>query len=391
MSRLARQKNPLTITDDTRRAVDLVVADPYKAEYFGSFVYRAQLYPGDIDVHEVIEEEGKGDIYRRMARILQEETRRVFADPLSFYSEIKAGTDARFMIPTDKRFPQHVQKIKHLLANDEYAQLLHLYELDERELKEALRQLQVLRWKSGEILRGIKKLRGGQKITLEDALKTPGHIKIDIHTPVDGRYVEVTNFWYLVRHLPGQRPELMNLPDKNYVQQLQQQIKEYFSGFDWNPFKGAKRMWGLARASEDKRLFRALTPLFQGGIARMNQIKSETDTLILMLEQNTREELRPAMPLIRRQIDGWRGRLSNVEFEYPEDKLMHLIDTAKKELSVQALEKVHELLAATIDNETLRYLKAANLYPPPPYLFRIPPGDADILSTPFFKQALNID
>ena len=67
----------------------------------------------------------------------------------------------------------------------------------------------------------------------------------------------------------------------------------------------AKRIWGIARETKNKKILDIMTPLFQSSMARINKIVAEIETIILMA-QNIRSM--PWMTLLK-QIDEFKLRL----------------------------------------------------------------------------------
>jgi len=60
------------------------------------------------------------------------------------------------------------------------------------------RNHRVIRWTEDEILQGYKMLPGKLKFKFIDGLKQKSHIKIDVLAYINNRFIEVTNFFYLV-------------------------------------------------------------------------------------------------------------------------------------------------------------------------------------------------
>lgn len=397
------EKNPKAFSDASTKEIRRVINDPKKADVYGSYVYRGQTFPGDIDVREIVEEEKEdGSVQKQLAKIITAQVKKLKNDPVRFFSELKAGSDQRYKLNTDD--PLFRPKLddlykKGLLTEDEYTEMLKLYVLyvtmrDQDagdELKEQLRKHEVLRWSIEEIEKGEKQL-SDQKITLVQALYTPGAAKIDVHVPVNGKYTELTNFWYQVVHDPNTHEvKVLNVEDANYIDELKKQITKYMRPLNYNPFKAIKRLWGIARATKNDKLLSILTPLFQSSPARLNQIKSEADTIILMLQKNTRTRLREAMPIIKNQIDGWRERMSYIyDIPFQEDETYELLHEQAHKPTEKGLQQFSDELKKLITQATLKFMRKYRLLPIPEGLLRVSMPPRKLAETPFFKQALKI-
>lgn len=331
---LAEKKNLNDLSREIKNVTKTITISPTKSKLYGSFVYRAQTYPSDIDVHEVIDSSiSKEDAYSKMVDALRTLIKKIHTMPGAYVGDIKAGMDKRFEVDIkDKNFLNILDKwLKDgLVTKSEYDNLENLY-LDKSYnlLEEEIRNLQVIRWKEREVLQGFKFLRGRKRLNLIDAVKGKSAIKIDMWAPIDGKYNEITNFFFVVNKLPNGKVELLNTDKEDYLTEMVKQIEKYNKKEFYNPFKATKRMWGIARHTENEPLLKKLTPLFQGDMARINQIMSEISTIILMMENMN------VLPvnILRSQIDGFKDRLSYV-YEVPIDldKISSLIDEIIKKL-----------------------------------------------------------
>ena len=202
---------------------------------FGSYIYRIQKYPGDIDLieqYQIIKhltkkqfESGKygtkkelnikinKELGRRLAGNLQFVIDEIEHKKLHYFSELKAGLDIRFEIPigninngsyypdqnllkkskslfdqkliTPKEFKiiRKLLKKKRPLNGDDFDTIFYIF-----------REHRILRWSYPEVLKGYKMLPGKIKVPLEIAVIQDSHVKIDEIVLLNGRFVEVTNF-----------------------------------------------------------------------------------------------------------------------------------------------------------------------------------------------------
>ncbi len=370
-------KSTGSFSNDLNDAIKTVVNDKKHAEVFGSFMYRAQSFPGDVDIHEVIDMCCSAkDAAKKMASILKKIVKRIKDHRGYYFSEVKSGNDLRFELDVDD--PKYLENLHHLyeskLVDEEEYKLLKDKERttnnDAKEaIKEYIRNLYVLRWTQEEVLQGYKILRGNKKITLAESMNMPGHIKIDMLAPINGRYNEITNFFVLAYHNKDDDYTYINIdPSKfNYVNAILEQIFKLSSKTYLSPFKLSKRMWGLSRHLKNEKMLELLTPLMQSGIARMNQIKSEIEVIQLILEKVKQ----PPMATLKKQIDEFKSRLAyvyDVSLGEQEQEIYSIIDeivngNIKVKNIGKYLEIIKDILKKKINSVALEFLKKNGLYP----------------------------
>jgi len=401
---IIKQKNTDAITQQVKKTIALISKDPSKGDIFGSYVYRSQYYPSDIDYHEVFETtpDKVENIYNITIKALKKFTSNVEKTKGIYFSEIKAGLDFRFDLDVlSNGFLDDVTNLynKKLFTTDEYEYINILYDAYKKdvsccaldELKEIIRLKSLLRWKAKDILRGYIIVVGNKKISLDEAIRHHAQIKIDIWAPINGRYIEITNFFFLVVYdKETKNIIILNHTIGNYVQMILEQVIKYSSKLFFNPFKMAKRMWGIARETKNDELLKTLMPLFQGPIAKINQIIAEIEVLVGMCENL---KSLPIQTMIA-QIDEFKQRLSNIyNIEYDEDQIYILIDEIlkkknNKKIIVDNLKEIKTLLKNTMTKYTLIFLKAMKLYPIPSYIFDITSPDRPLNDYPLFKKVL---
>src|ERR1700691_481843 len=70
---------------------------------FGSYVYRLQKYPGDIDTRQIFKSCcSVDDVVRRFAKELQRVVKNILDTPEHYFSEVKAGLDSDYDIQLGK-------------------------------------------------------------------------------------------------------------------------------------------------------------------------------------------------------------------------------------------------------------------------------------------------
>jgi hypothetical protein len=369
---------------------------------FGSMVYRLQKYPGDIDIYETYMDEGSIDnIVKKFAKALQKIVKNIIKTRVHYYSEVKAGIDWRYDIdignitngiytPSANLFKDIQQMFKDKLFNkDEYkimtfilnqSQYRQLDDNDYEIIKNIFREKKILRWTAKEILAGKKKLIDGKIKSLIEALEDKSYVKLDMLTVVNGRFIEVTNF-YILAAIKGKDEDqevipinldydFLNVDARKTIQrkQLKDEIEKlYFSDLFYSPFKMLKRMYALGRSLNDTNILQKVVPFVSSNTSSLYQIKSEIDTIILVMERSK------SMPIktIDNSIDFFKPRLANViEIEKPEleEMLIHIdqaIRARTKNSKIKHLKQLKELIVLKINYETINYLNKVGLNPPP--------------------------
>lgn len=375
--KLIEQKDPKSYTNDINKAIKLISLNSKVAVPFGSFIFKAQSYPSDIDVIEIVSDCcSEKKVIEKMYNVLIELVNRIDRQRNYFYSEVKAGKDNRYNIIDSKYDYDYVtEQINELyknklLTSDDINELKKIVKPninsdDFDKLKEFFRLKSTIRWKRDEVIQGYKFLPGNQMITLLNAISHKTPVKIDVWAPINGKYIEVTNFFILTV-----ADKMINFKF-DYENQIKDEIRKYFSKTFWKPFKGAKRMWGLSRHNFNKQYLYLLTPLFQSGIANINQIASEIDTLISMYEKLT------YLPtdIIQNQIDTFKTRLSNIDDISFDEKYVYLtidkiLSSHERSVIVKLLKELEKYFKNVVNEKTIEYLKYVRLYPIPPYFLK---------------------
>lgn len=396
---LKQLKPRSAFTDEMNEDIRLISINYDNAIPFGSISYKAQKYPGDLDIIEVF----KVCCTREKAiKRMAEELRRINKDIMSkrrhtqrvYFGELKAGLDTRYMFNIGRYVEDYRTKQSHLVDYDRdlinvrlnlllEADLLDLKDYnammkvvkvrptkeEHEKLHKLLRAHFILRWSDEEISRGFKKLPGGLKMTLEEALQYKTYIKLDIWTLIGGRFMEVTNFYNLVATDKDGNEKSINLgEDLDIPKSLKQEVAKYaFSILDFKPFKMAKRMWALARLINDKKTFLQLTPLINSDASLINQIVAEMEVIVNIL---SRTKGIPKAHIIS-QLNQFKFRLATVtQIQLDNEGINSMLDEEigkafNKRRMINLLETIMDDLKNRVKNYALYFLEQRHLFPPP--------------------------
>lgn len=360
---------------------------------FGSYIYRIQKYPGDIDLIESFKACCNiDDVVDQFSKRLKVMAKKIVSSRLHYMSEFKMGLDNRYIIDIGKlengiyNVNKNLLKIsKNMLNNkllnrDEYNKIMLLISSNDKSpyaydiINNIFRERRVLRWTDKEILQGYKILPKNLKITVKQALKIKTNVKIDMILLINNKFVELTNFILLVVEKRGQQPYIYNmdhvLDEDFFIERMEFDLpveieKLFYSKYYYNPFKGTKRLWALTRHYKDKGVIDRLVNFISGNISLLYQLKSEVDTIMLLLK---RLKSIPKVS-IDNQLNEIKTRISYVlEIQDPEifyDWLNEAIKVSDKDKKLKILAKVKKHMSEYINWITMGYLKKVGLFPIP--------------------------
>lgn len=377
----AQTRNMESLPADVVKAIELVTLDPaYPPQIVGSFKYVVHEYPADIDLFEPV----RGcctadDVARKVVNRLQDMVNKLVKLPNTYLADFKAGTDRRYELDIGKltgatlsryspdRIRSAIRKLhaEGLLSDGEVSEWLKAVLnrptlQDFLDLKGLVHDKQAVRWTAKEMLKGHKTLPNKVKLTLAEALTQKSIVKIDVWVLINGRFVELTN-WYHIE-LTGNRTEALTQPLGNYSESLMKDI-EYYSNPELGKYmKLAKRIWNHAVLRNQRALMVALYPLFSSGAAKMYQIMGEMETIAKLLRKYGNKV---DMPTVRMNIEEWKARLGTVMVDtLPTKTAMRcykkidaVLKTRSREMAITLIYDLHEMLEYWVDKAVKKYVK----------------------------------
>lgn len=371
------------------------------AHIFGSYSYKKQLYSSDIDLLETdIESNSIEEAVFNLEKKINHVIEIISVTPGYYFSEFKAGLDMRYAIDvgelkngiyTRSNPVEFMQKImilssKNLIKKKDVDRLFEVFNKKEVTADDydiafnILREYRIVRWTLNDLLNGSINLKSGITMTLNAALRFNTPIKIDIIIYIDGRFVEVTNFIIFVLK---KGEDLMVLNDKqnaitdikqNSIEGLQGEIdKVFFSTAYFNPFKGIKRLWSLARQLNDTSMLQALDHIISGDISKLYQKKSDIDTILNLF--NKYHEYSP-IPEILKELDELKielDRIISFDIKYIVLEYSELINaTINQQIPfikmIQELNNILMKLNVEVAYQTMTWIQINNFSIPKEYL-----------------------
>ena len=411
-----------TASFEIKNALRKISYNPSNIDPFGSWIYKSQLYPGDIDLVETEEITGtREEAIKKFVKITKTIIRNIMKSDNYFIGDIKAGFDRRFMIDIgiilyrsiedggNKIEGFHKGKVdkeieelhsKELITEDEANEFIELSDMVKlktskwEELYEKLREKWLLRWSPEEILKGYKHLPKGVKYSLSSAIQDPTLTKIDMWTDkgMNGRFIEFSNVLTYIRidKQTGER-EVINYENDiiNLAENLKKEVAKYaFSEVFYKPTKMIKRMWSIARLyikrgkhiDEESYIkdIKILTQILQSDIGRLSQIISDLDVLKLITasesENNIKDEDIPYDSIFN-ELSNIIYRMQNL-YEIGEDEENYLDEaiegieytieelTKRKDINNSIIE-IKKFLNDVLQKFTKSLLEKVGYYPPP--------------------------
>jgi hypothetical protein len=234
-----------------------------------------------------------------------------------------------------------------------------------------------IHWKIHEIIQGYRDIGipdinsqySNKQITLYDAIMDKGSLmKMDMLAPYMGRYVEVSCL-YQIQTNDGfiTHTHLTTPPEKFLIDLSQDTTKQYKKG---KIFKTVKRIFSNARIRNDTKTLKTLKPLIDSNLSRLASMKADISTLLLLLSVNKY----PAPVVLKQQFSKLKFGLDNIlDIKLPLDELYKLLDqtylllSKKIPQSVLLLEKIENILDKIINDETLKYFNSIGINNIPQY------------------------
>lgn len=401
---ILEKKGDEDYTEEEKKIIDIVTIHD-DTEPVGSFSFRAHKYPGDIDIMEKFEKCCSiNDVRFSLVRKIQDIVKNVSSNEDFFIGDIKMGYDTRYSVYigeiqggeiVDYEEGIALKEIENLnnqglLKRDTYKKMKSLIKVvpskeEFVELYNMLRELQLLRWSEKEILQGYKDLIGNKRIWLYNAVIQGSIMKIDIWAPMENRYIEVTNWFLIIRKDLQGNAKYLGAELSNYIHGLVNDVIEFRKT---NPMKSAKRLWNIAYYNGDIDLLIKLGPLFSTYSALLYQIKGDLEVLLGILKKVENAPIE----YLRSEVEEFKTRLFNFDgliqiTEQEKEDILYFIDNILAEnLSEESILALSYYIAPLINKLTDGYL-SLNSIEPLEYINKIPTKEeiAPTCSTDYLK------
>jgi hypothetical protein len=416
--------NPKAYPKQIQDIKKVMSVDDDDSKYFGSFTYKSQPYPSDVDIIEEVEYYDKNQSQKyavtNFVKDIQKIIKKVMKTDNIIFSEFKAGKDFRYdpfgyklldeygklkyeseniigKVYNGKVINYKYEELKQFINNLYSEKLLNKeeYNFIQKNIKKkinieefeniyfTLRKHLIVRWTPDEIIKGYKILPGNYKFTLFDACSQTEPnvgilIKLDVLSFINNKFIELTNTYNVFTCYSKNKkcaPINMNNPTPEQIKKSLISDIYYLASShnDFSPFKLSKRMWALSRMTNNISVINKLQPLLSSDVGGIRQVSSELETIIMVLEKSKLYS-KNNLPIIQNQIieqlDNIKVRLSkNTFLEIDDNKIIRLVNEAIKtkntEKRIKILEELEDYIKEEVNSFTEIYLKENKLLPLP--------------------------
>lgn len=348
----------------------------------GSMGLRTQLYANDYDCFEKIEVQRNMDFY---ATKFQKVVERLMDTPLCYIMDIKCGAIKEWQIIDDdvviedgkiKNFDEdnskrklEYLKDKNIISNYEFNFIIRKIKngitIDELfELKDFCK-FHIVRWSPREVLKGSKKLIDGSTYTLTQGFLSKSLSKLDVISWVQGNHF--SDFSIIYQFFSKGRPiNGLPLDNESIIKSVKDDVVYYLH--KKNYFKMCKRLFILAKMTNDTLLIEFLTNMFNGDLGRIYILYGDVATLENLVENDAN------IPFdkIEFEIDQFRQRLSNITFpEYFKKRTrifdiienLENIESHNRPKMLKELKSMKKYLEDLLSEQTKKHLESKKLLP----------------------------
>ena len=403
---ILKHRNPRSFSRDTQSILELITIQEGEINPVGSQRYTVARYPGDIDLMEPIEVCcSLTAATNKIAKGISKIAKGIKSTPTCYLGDFKAGIDFRYNdlqkyigdidesgevkgYKYDSLKKTLIKlRTKRLLTNADFKEINDLVRQKISISKWTIlykfcRKFWIIRWDLEELIAGEKslgiKIAKKKNITLKEALSHKTLCKLDLWAPVNGRFIEITNF-FITSYMDKKGNSFpISPPLGRYKERMITDIKHYGdkSLDSYNPLKMAKRMWALAVSIGDQNTLRLIYPLFHHGASILYQINAEIETIIEMLGDTkiSSEIIRDgSFEILIKQIEGFKHRISIIfDMEIYEDMIFSIIDDIVRSdtnyhFIIQKLNHLSAVLSDSFKGAAEDYLKNVKLLNPNHY------------------------
>jgi hypothetical protein len=358
------------------------LTDGAEVNVVGSMGLRTQLYANDYDCFEKIEIQRNIDFYtHKFQKVIQ----RLIETPLCYIMDIKCGAIKEWQIIDDNVVIENGQvqnfniekskkklenlKNNNIISKNEFDYIIKKIKnnitIDELfELKDFCK-FHIIRWNPKEVLKGSKKLIDGSTYTLKDGFLSKSMFKLDVISWVNGNHFSDFSIIYQFM-VKGQAINGLPLDNESIIKSVKDDIVYYLH--KKNYFKMCKRLFILAKMTNDTLLIEFLTNLFNGDLGRIYVLYGDVSTLENLVENDAN------IPFdkIEFEIDQFRQRLSNITFpEYFKkrtrifDIIEHLenIESHNRPKMIKELKNMKKYLEELLSEQTKKHLENKKILP----------------------------
>lgn len=384
-----KRREPEGFSKSIQDSINLVTFSR-KTNPVGSYKYKIHAYPSDVDIFEIVRE---CCTLPKLQTLVVKEFKNIAKNILkkndTILGDFKAGIDYNMFfnfgeIVYEKKLKvinysksAIIENIKRFNNNKwitlkEYNEIKKLI-IDKptiaefNSIYEKIRNLYLVRWNLNELISGSKILRSGYNLTLEEAITHDSIVKIDIIAPINMRYTEVTNIYYLILEDSKGNETIINKKLGKYLDELDKDINKYSSILFRNSLKIAKRLWIKNNLLKNKKILELLYSLFFNGSSALNQIKEEAKTIYEIIEKYrnddtvVKKKFKTIKPILINQLDEFKKRINNIyDIKFDTVEIYKTLDKVNQSKSIDILlkniTKFINIITPIIESNASKYL-----------------------------------
>jgi hypothetical protein len=376
---LEKKEFPINYGINAEKVINKIAFNVNDVKVMGSMAIKSTLYPSDFDLFESVKVKSintlanefkdkieyiiqKNNIYLGDVKLGEIEELKVINDGIYFKNSKPIGYNYN-------EAKNKLNKIKPYITNDEYKKGLSVLKenpnVDEFNIIKNVLRFHVLRWNAKELLNGYKKI-AGQKITIEDALKTNGLFKMDVIAFVRDKFMEFS----IIYDLRDENNKRINNFRVNVSDSLTENTKTYIAQGKY--YKALKRYYSKmkheythnkGKREKLKDNLDELTAFFNSNVGLLNSVLIDVETMLLLFESSEEYPINKAINIMNSFI----YRLSNVytvnDFLKQEKTILKLIrQTIQQPDKLQTtLNTLKTKLDKIINDESLKFLNKKNI------------------------------
>jgi hypothetical protein len=322
---LKEKQFPENFPDDALDIIRIMAYDDGTVEIMGSQNLRSQLYALDYDLSEIVKTEYKhnGIALSKFVTEFQKKVAQLVRHPNTYIGDIKAGLVPMWEIIPEESYIQgntisFFSAEQSLLRLEEMNDANLLTDQEYRDFKQRLSdpitpesfvqlkkdaRFHIVRWTPEDVARGSVKLLDGSSMSLQYAFCCPSIIKVDAVAYLESsqRFTEFSIIYQFQN-----RSTVFNRFVMDYEKELKQNLFYYVT--EGKYFKVAKRLFSLARNSENTADLTKLNSILNSDLGILYSIVGDSETILFLLENHKTVPVQK----IRDSLEGFRVRLANI-------------------------------------------------------------------------------
>jgi hypothetical protein len=360
------KKYPEEYNSELLEAIRIITVPKYEATLFGSSIFKALIYAGDIDIiQKNIPVSEHADLMQFIIkRILH--AREVIMRPNYFFGDIKVGRHPLYYPLEDYIGDVYNMKIvgyeplKIMKLAKKY-KLKELYNIPDNstidlknwaELYKIIHNLATLRWKYTDILKGFLVVDKIQ-VKLSDAVKNSKLTKIDMYFINGTRLMEITNV--LVDKMPDM-DEIRHGIKVNMLIYLKEDPPNY-------P-KAIKRAYSVSRAEGNTEMLEKLILFLKSNMNLLASVITDLSVIPVILETNN---LNYVSSILKPHFNAIVSKMSNVYIIELSEKFFEIVKqlhTQSKKNIIDIVNKIIDILKSQLNILTVEFMQknSINLY-----------------------------